>query len=498
MNPLEHQLEVLEILKNKSKGKVILPTGTGKTFIQALDLVNTIQRNPSFGVYTVLAPRIMLAFQLLIEVQKVLYSKSIYVKYMSVHSGGSLEETFDMALLRLQNSIPYSNIVSSTSASEIKEEIRKAKKENRPLVIFSTYNSSERVLEGLGRKTINTVYCDEAHYLVRENFHMFLKKVKTERMFFFTATEKHSESDEGLGMNNEAVYGESLYSMLPREAIDKGLMLRPRIQIVRTLTNDYKFSEDLDKSFANIVFQSYRQHEYAIGGQNGKLLVIVRESMDMVRFIQSKESKSLMRSGVNIFVVSSRDEIGNWYNGVQLSRYDFLEKLKEVGADPTQRMVVLHYDILTEGIDTTFTGILPFKGLGKLKFIQTYGRGARLDLEDRRRILSGEISPNDLDEMYKPYAWVIIPALLFEDIDDNQRIQNLVYDLRDYGFNPVDDMVVCNINAGGISVVKGPEALNEIKKKEPRVGVVIETIQSTMEDERIASLSNEEFLVEFF
>lgn len=498
MNPLEHQLEVLEILKNESKGKVILPTGTGKTFIQALDLVNTIQINPSFNVYTVLAPRIMLAFQLLREVQKVLYSKSIYVKYMSVHSGGSPEETSDMELLRLQNSIPYSNIVSSTSSSEIKEEIRKAKKENRPLVIFSTYNSSERVLEGLGRKTINTVYCDEAHYLVRENFHMFLKKVKTERMFFFTATEKHSESDEGLGMNNEVVYGEVLYSMSPREAIDKGLMLRPRIQIVRTLTNDYKFSEDLDISFANIVFQSYRQHEYAIGSQNGKLLVIVRETMDMVRFIQSKEAKSLMRSGVNIFAVSSRDEIGNWYNGEQLSRYDFLEKLKEVGADPTQRMVVLHLDILAEGIDTIFTGILPFKGLGKLKFIQTYGRAARLDPEDRRRILSGEISPIDLVEMHKPYGWVIIPALLFEDVDDNQRIQNLVYELRDYGFNPVDDFVVSNVNGGGIGVVKGPEALNVIKKKEPRVGVLIETIQSTMEDERIASLSNEEFLVEFF
>jgi hypothetical protein len=135
--------------------------------------------------------------------------------------------------------------------------------------------------------------------------------------------------------------------------------------------------------------------------------------------------------------------------------------------------------------------------LGKLKFIQTYGRVARLDPEDRKKIRVGEISSNDLELMYKPYGWVIIPALLFEDIDDNQRITNLVHELRDYGFNPVDDMVVSNIGGGGIGVVDGLEALNEVKKIEPKVGVLIETLQSTMEDERIASLSSEELVTEF-
>jgi hypothetical protein len=498
MKALQHQLEVLEKLEKNTKGKIVIPTGTGKTFIQGLDLARQIEKTKGFNVYVVLAPRIMLSFQLLIEYQKTMYSKNIDAKYLCVHSGGTTEENDDMAMLRLQNNIPYSNIVSTTSSLSIKSEIRKAKKENKPLIIFSTYNSSERIVDGLGRQTINTTYCDEAHYLVRENFHMFLKKVKTERLFFFTATEKHSESDEGLGMNNEDVYGEVLYFMSPRKAIDNGLMLRPRMQIVRTMTNDYKFGEDLDKSFSNVVFQSFRQHEFAIGGQNAKLLVVVRGSADMARFIESKECSTLMRSGVYVFAVSSREEIGNWVNGKQLKRDEFLDELKQIGSDPTKRMIVLHYDILTEGIDTIFTGVLPFKGLGKLKFIQTYGRVARLEPEDRKRIISGEISSNDLNSMFKPYGWVIIPALLFEDIDDNKRIENLVYEIRDYGFNPVDDIVISNIDGGGIGVVKGPEALNEIKKTEPRVGVLIESLQSNIENERIASLSNEDFVTEFF
>ena len=100
--------------------------------------------------------------------------------------------------------------------------------------------------------------------------------------------------------------------------------------------------------------------------------------------------------------------------------------------------------------------------------------------------------------MYKPYGWIVIPALIFENVDDNQRVENLVRELRDYDFNPVDDLVVSNISGGGIGVVKGPDALIEIKKNEPRVGVFIESLQSTIEDERIASLSNEGFVSEFF
>ena len=494
--PFKHQLEVLKVLKESSLGKVILPTGTGKTYIQSLDLLNQIEKDCNFSVNVVIAPRIMLSLQLLTEFQKTIINKGVDVRYLCVHSGTSPEENEDMAFMRLQKDIPYSKITSTTSTNDIKSEIRKAKKENKPLVIFTTYNSAERIIGGVGRVKIGTVYCDEAHYLVREDFHMFLKKVKTDRMFFFTATEKHTDSDEGFGMNNEQVYGEILYYMSPREAIDNGLMLRPRMQIVRTITNDYKFGEDLDKSFSNVVFQSFRQHEFAIGGQNGKLLVVVRNIADMVKFIESKECSNLMRSGVKVFAVSTNEEIGNWVNGVQKKRDEFLEELKQVGSDPSKRMIVLHYDILTEGIDTIFTGVLPFKGLGKLKFIQTYGRVARLDPEDRKRIMSGEISSDDLGSMYKPYGWVIIPEILFEDIDDNQRIKNLVMELRDYNFNPVDGFVVSNIDGGGIGVVKGPDALNEIKKNSPRVGVLIETLQSDIEEERIASLSNEDFFEE--
>jgi predicted helicase len=144
MKALQHQLEVLEKLEKNTKGKIVIPTGTGKTFIQGLDLARQIEKTKGFNVYVVLAPRIMLSFQLLIEYQKTMYSKNIDAKYLCVHSGGSTEENDDMAMLRLQNNIPYSHIVSTTSSLNIKSEIRKAKKENKPLIIFSTYNNKKK------------------------------------------------------------------------------------------------------------------------------------------------------------------------------------------------------------------------------------------------------------------------------------------------------------------------------------------------------------------
>jgi hypothetical protein len=155
-------------------------------------------------------------------------------------------------------------------------------------------------------------------------------------------------------------------------------------------------------------------------------------------------------------------------------------------------MLILHYDILAEGIDVPgITGIMPLRTLGKSKFLQTFGIAARLDYEDRGRIETGEISPNDLEQMIKPYAWVIVPTIIHEDADSKEHISNLITELRDYGFKPSEDIVSTD-SKNGRPVVDGPEALNEIKKKCPNIGKFIEKVEADFESEYVASLSDEE------
>ena len=110
-------------------------------------------------------------------------------------------------------------------------------------------------------------------------------------------------------------------------------------------------------------------------------------------------------------------------------------------ANPNQEIIVIHYDILTEGIDVPgLTGVLFLRNLKKSKFIQTLGRVARLNILDRKLIDDKIITPNDLDKMNKPYAWIILPAIKEEDKDKVANLEYLIEELRDYGFDPKEDI----------------------------------------------------------
>ena len=175
------------------------------------------------------APRIILTYQLLKEVFWFLTQSGIEARYMFVHSGGKVEER-ELEEIRIEaNSegydIPFSEIGSGTSVDGIIDMMHKAKDDDLPLVFFSTYNSAHKIEQARKKFTkqpFTTVLNDEAHYLVQEQFHDILTTLTSSRCYFFTATTKYTPSDKGRGMNNVELYGEILYSMTPREAIDLG------------------------------------------------------------------------------------------------------------------------------------------------------------------------------------------------------------------------------------------------------------------------------------
>jgi len=223
-----------------------------------------------------------------------------------------------------------------------------------------------------------------------------------------------------------------------------------------------------------------------------KMLVSVKGVGDIEKFFQTKEYKGLIRTGVKIYAVASDDKIGNNINGEKVNRREFLNRLKEDGKNPAQQIIILHYDILSEGIDVPgITGIMPLRTLGKAKFLQTYGRAARLDTDDRESIQKGQIKPSDLSEMIKPYAWVIVPTIIHEDADSKEHIGQLITELRDYGFKPSEDIVSTD-SKNGLPTVDGPDALNEVKIKCPNIGKFIEKVEADYEAEYIATLSPEE------
>ena len=201
-----YQKEAFNKCQVNNKGIVVMPTGTGKTFVQAGIIANDIKNNPGFRMYVVNAPRIMLSYQLLEEVMKFNLNNGIDARYMAVHSG-RLDENLELQKLRKSKGYKHSQIESTTKSNAISEMITKAKETNQPLIFFSTYNSSIRIEEGRQQEPINIIMNDEAHYLTQERFNTDFNKIKTERKYFFTATTKETTSDRGLGMNNEEFYG---------------------------------------------------------------------------------------------------------------------------------------------------------------------------------------------------------------------------------------------------------------------------------------------------
>ena len=503
-----YQKDAVQTTMLNSKGIVCMPTSVGKTFCQAAIIADDVIKNrKQFKIYVINAPRIMLSYQLLKEVYSFLTHEGIEARYMFVHSGGKTDEK-ELEEVRLAskdeegNTIPFSEIGSGTSVLGIRTMMEKAKAQKLPLIFFSTYNSASNIeiarqQAGI-RQSISIVLNDEAHYLVQEQFYDILRTLPSQRCYFFTATMIETPSDKGRGMNNEESYGKVLYMMLPIQAILLGKMIRPRLHFVKS-SGVYN-TDDYNKSLNKIITDTFKQHEEVLKKtkQLPKVLVSARGTQDILTFLHSREYQDLRNEGVDIYAVASTDAINNDINGEKVRRQDFLKRLKIDGENKTKRLIVLHYDILAEGIDVSgFTGIMPLRTLNKSKFLQTYGRSARPDKEDRAKIDKGEITVNDLALMNKPYSYIMIPNIVHSNEDDKANMTQLITELRTYGFKPSEDIVSSSI-VRGIAEIDEPDGLNDLQRRIPNAGQIIEGLEAELEAEEDAKLSKTNLLDKLF
>lgn len=497
-----YQKEAVTTTFYNQKGIVCLPTGVGKTFCQAAIIANDILMNPSqFRMYVVNAPRILLTYQLLSEVYGFLVSAGIEARYAFVHSGGKTDES-ELEEMRIQanvdgHSIPFSEIGSGTSIDGIKEMMRKSKEQDLPLIFFSTYNSADKIETARQefKQPISIVLSDEAHYLVQEQFHDILHTLTSPRSYFFTATLINTPAvDGGRGMQNTSLYGEILYSMIPREAIELGKMVRPRLHIVKT--EEVYSSLDYEKSISKIIYEAFYQHREVVKDKmEPKILISVKGTQDMKKFVSSDEYRMLRADGVDVYAVASHEEVGNDINGQKFKRQDFLKKLKADENNKYKKIIVLHYDTMAEGISINgFTGIMPLRTLSKSKFMQTFGRAARLDKEDRKNMEDGLVKSDELNKLNKPYAYIIIPDVVQSNEDDKANLTQIITELRSYGFNPSED-IISSSRVKGIPEIEELSGLNDIKTRIPNVGELIENLEAEIESEINAKLSKKDFLL---
>ena len=343
-----HQIRILERMQTYTKGQIIVPTGGGKTLTMIQDTAHA-QQSKCGHTTVVVAPRILLAEQLCSEFMELIDGS--YTHVMHVHSG----ETHHF---------------STTNPEKIHLFANCARTAGENLIIFTTYNSLERIQQA--DVEVNTIYFDEAHNSVQRNFYPATEHFSgvSERCYFYTATPKHSLTPFKPGMNDGSVYGQVLVNVPAPELVEGGYILPPKVvvkQLPLVKGRKVMYAEDADNLLETIDDNNI-----------DKTLICARTTKQIMGLIsQSDFCMQLAERGYSWMTITSKT--GAIIDGKKVDREEFFNTLNTWGKDATKKFVVIHHSILSEGINVSgLEAVIFMRNMDYIGISQSIGRVIRL------------------------------------------------------------------------------------------------------------------------
>ena len=331
-----HQNTVIDILSKNRKGQIIVPTGGGKTMCMIEDAKKVS------GTIVVVAPRILLAEQLSSEFLEILDNVSV----MHVHSGETTH-------------------FSSTKASDVYMWDLHTRGDK---IIFTTYHSLHRIQES--HIQVDTIYFDEAHNGIQKNFIEAVEwfSICASRCYFFTATPKHSNTPMKVGMNDWDIFGEVLINVPAPQLVDEGHILPPKV-IIKDIdvADDSRFSYEKD---CDHILDTIDDIDV------DKVLICARSTKQIVNLISLSDfAYGLTQREYNWLYITAKT--GAVINGKKVDRETFFNTLNTWGKG-SERFVVLHHSILSEGINVSgLEAALFLRSMDYVGISQTIGRVIR-------------------------------------------------------------------------------------------------------------------------
>ena len=331
-----HQNTVIDILSKNRKGQVIVPTGGGKTMCMIEDAKKVS------GTVVVVAPRILLAEQLSSEFLEILDNVSV----MHVHSGETTH-------------------FSSTKASDVYMWDLHTRGDK---IIFTTYHSLHRIQES--HIHVDTIYFDEAHNAIQKNFIEAVEwfSICADRCYFFTATPKHSNTPMKVGMNDWDIFGEVLINVPAPQLVNEGHILPPKV-IIKDIdvADDSRFSYEKD---CDHILDTIDDIDV------DKVLICARSTKQIVNLISLSDfAYGLTQREYNWLYITAKT--GAVINGKKVDRETFFNTLNTWGKG-SERFVVLHHSILSEGINVSgLEAALFLRSMDYVGISQTIGRVIR-------------------------------------------------------------------------------------------------------------------------
>ena len=360
------------------RAQIYAPTGAGKT-VCFTELIKWAIQNGKRNI-AVIHPRLALSQDQLTRFKSDFGTSAHFTSFHSGNHVNGAETTREVSTIDLASLVKI-----ITSASTVL---------GKPHITFTTYNSYAKLTD----QKFDVIICDEAHYLVQDQFSEYLGNMNADKILFYTAT-PICEELEGSGMMNFDLFGKVIAQVTPSELILGGYIVPPLVEMLDCTTNK-KADRPSIIDIVSIAYVNQHKEVTSWGMKNHQMLVACRDvAIDIGEQINNKIRE--IRAGitarsngvidgdtVDIYTVSSGSTYknGSPMSGGNNARKDAIDEIKKNGSNA----IVAHYDTLSEGIDiSTLTGALIMRDMTKSKLIQTIGRPARP-------------STNDLDSNFNP------------------------------------------------------------------------------------------------
>ena len=389
-----HQAQVLDAMNQHKIGQIVIPTGGGKTLCMIMNLLQRFVQNPG-QVAVVVAPRILLAEQLSAEFLEFITSANV----MHVHSG----ETHHY---------------HTTKSEKIADWVTQHADTNR--IIFTTYHSLGRVVDA--GVDVDVAYFDEAHNSTQKSHFIATAatSMSADSKYFFTATPKHHTNPSANGMNNVSIYGNVIHNVRAQELIQTGCIIPPQVDTYKVdIVRNRATAAEADRNMIVDILDNI-EHD------NPKVLVAAPSTKVMWNMLTNSDIlKELEDRGYSILHITSKH--GAYVNRTKVNRDKFFDTLTEWGKDKSKKFVLLHYSILSEGINVPgLSHCIMLRQMPIIEMAQTVGRVIRMDKDDAQDIATGKIPAGACHLYRKQFGKVIVPVFTNYGSAIAKRLQSVV------------------------------------------------------------------------
>lgn len=428
MEPRSHQTlaisKAVKHFKTQSRGKLIHPTGVGKS-LTALWISEAIKSK----VTLVVVPSIALIAQTLKDWKREL-PQAKFIAVCSDSSVGEDDVTLDQSGI---------DVEVSTDPARLKAFLKLPGRK----VVFSTYQSGEVVKKAV-KDAVDFAIFDEAHKTAGEHglFSLLLNDsrwFKVPRRLFMTATERHFKGtgNNVVSMDDESLYGGYIDQMSFKKAIEDKLICDYRIVTVKVTKREVARYIAQNKGVGRLQARSavaLLAYEKAKKDYGIKRAISFHSSVASAQaFTEAASQRGLMALHVNGKMPSSE-------------RNEVLTQLKN------NECLVSNARCLTEGVDAPNVDAVVFadsKG-SKIDIVQAVGRALRLNGDKNK--MAYVIVPIDMsDESKQAQSFKRMVDVIGALAESDERIVDDIK-IRSNGCAGGGDSPTCEIKDGPIEM----------------------------------------------